>query len=181
MTTTLATAASILTWTILSWFRSAPSTGVGKATAAVVGLVAITPAAGYVDPMGAILIGVSGAAACFFFILYRASIIKRVDDTLDVFICHGIGGIVGSILTGVFATTAVNSAGANGLLYGNPGQVVKQLIAVAAVVAMSMIGTGIILLILKTVMNIRPTAEEENIGIDAVEHGEAAYHESENK
>lgn len=175
LTTTLATAAAMLTWSILSWIRGRQSTGVGKATAAVIGLVAITPAAGYVTPAGSMVIGVVASFVCFFFMVYRERLFKGIDDTLDVFICHGIGGITGSLMTGVLATKAVNAAGADGLLYGNPGQLWKQFAAVAAAAIMSMVGTAVILLVVKLFMNVRPTPEEESMGIDAAEHGEDAY------
>ncbi|MGQ3891310.1 ammonium transporter [Legionella sp. CNM-4043-24] len=175
LTTTLAAAASMLTWSMLGWIRGAPSTGVGKATAAVIGLVAITPAAGYVTPMGSMVIGLVAAAVCQMFLVYRECIFKHIDDTLDVFICHGIGGVIGSLMAGLLATRAVNSTGVDGLLYGNPGLLWKQVVAVAAVAFMSVAGTAAILFILKMLMNVRPTAEEEHMGIDAAEHGEAAY------
>lgn len=175
VTTTLATAASILTWTVMSWLRGTNSTAVGKATSAVVGLVAITPATGFVTPIGAIIIGVIAAIVCHICMVYRGRILKKIDDSLDAFICHGVAGIVGALLTGVFATVAVNAAGANGLLYGNPSQVLKQLVAVAATVAMASIGTAVILYVLKLFMDLRPTEQEEMAGIDKAEHGEAAY------
>lgn len=175
LTTTLATSASMLTWSILGWFRGRPSTGVGKATAAIIGLVAITPAAGYVTPLGSIVIGIVAATGCFFFMAYRDVFFRGIDDTLDVFICHGMGGIIGSLMTGVLATKAVNAAGADGWFYGNPSQMWKQFIAVLAAALMSLIGTAVILFIIKLFMNVRPTPEEEHLGIDAVEHGEDAY------
>lgn len=175
ITTTLGAAASILTWTILTWIRKLPTSAVGSATATVIGLVAITPAAGYVTPVGAIFVGLFGALVCYIFMGYRDVILKRVDDTLDVFICHGVAGVVGSIMTGILATKSVNPAGADGLLYGNPMLLLKQIIAISVVIAMTMISTWIILWILKLFMEIRPTPEEEMMGIDKVEHAEAAY------
>lgn len=175
MTTTLATAAAILTWSTISWLRGVYSTGIGKATAAIIGLVAITPATGYVTPIGAMIIGAITSTVCYFCLHYRDKLLKRIDDTLDVFICHGVGGVTGSILTGIFATTTMNSAGANGLLYGNPGQLWKQIVAVAATAAMSFFGTAIILFVLKMLLDIRPTKESEAMGIDVAEHGEVAY------
>lgn len=175
VTTTLATAASIITWTILVWLRGHLSSVVSQATAAVVGLVAITPAAGYVTPMGAIGVGCFASIFCYLAMASRHAWLSKVDDTLDVFICHGLSGLAGAILTGVFATKAVNSAGANGLLYGNPAQLWHQLVAVLVTIATTMIGTAIILFILKLFMHIRPTPEEEQLGIDAAEHGETAY------
>lgn len=175
VTTTLAASASILTWTMLNWFRGYPSSAVSKSTAAVVGLVAITPAAGYVTPMGAMGIGIISAIICHLAIAYREKWLRKVDDTLDVFICHGIGGLSGAILTGVFASKAVNEAGADGLLYGNYGQLINQIIAVSATVMMSVVGTAVLLLVMKLFMQIRPSAEEQQLGIDVAEHGESAY------
>jgi Amt family ammonium transporter len=175
VTTTLATAASIITWTILVWLRGHLSSVVSQATAAVVGLVAITPAAGFVTPLGAIGIGCLASIFCYIAMASRHAWLSKVDDTLDVFICHGLSGLAGAVLTGVFATKAVNAAGANGLLHGNPVQLWHQLVAVMVTIATTMIGTAAILFILKLFMHIRPTPEEEQLGIDAAEHGETAY------
>ncbi len=175
VTTTLAASASIFTWTILCWLRGDPSSAIGKACSTVIGLVAITPSAGFVTPMGAILIGCVGAIVCYYMMLYRDKLLRKIDDTLDVFICHGIAGVVGSIMTGLLATKSVNSAGPNGLFYGNPQLVVKQLIAVGATILMTVVGTALILYFLKTFMHIRPSKEEEAQGIDISEHGESAY------
>ncbi len=175
VTTTLAASASIFTWTILSWLRGHPSSAIGKACSAVIGLVTITPAAGYVTPMGAILIGCVGATVCYYFMSYRSKLLRKIDDTLDVFICHGIAGVTGSIMTGLLATKNINAAGPNGLFYGNPQLVVKQLIAVGATILMTVVGTALILYFLKTFMHIRPNPEEEAQGIDISEHGENAY------
>jgi Amt family ammonium transporter len=175
VTTTLAASSSILTWMILNWLRGHPSSAVSKSTAAVVGLVAITPAAGYVTAMGSICIGIIAAIVCHLAIAYRNKWLSKVDDTLDVFICHGIGGLTGALLTGVFASKLVNDAGADGLLYGNPGQLLKQIIAVGATIAMSTMGTAVLLFIMKLFMQIRPSIEEQQLGIDVAEHGESAY------
>ena len=175
VTTTLATSACIITWTILNWLRGNPSSAVSKSTAAVVGLVAITPAAGFVTPMGSIAVGCIAAIVCYTAIIHRRKWLRFVDDTLDVFICHGLGGLTGALLTGVFATKAVNPAGNDGLLYGNPSLLWNQLIAVGATIAMSVIGTAVILFVLKIFMNLRPTLAEMQQGIDFAEHGESAY------
>ena len=174
VTTILAAAASMATWTVLSWIRRKPSNATGSAIAAVIGLVAITPAAGFVTPTSAIFIGIIGCVISYSILEFHLMPAK-VDDTLDVFACHGIAGLTGCILTGVFATKTVNDAGADGLLYGNPGLVVDQLIAVGVSVAVTVIGTTVILLMIKSIMPIRYTAEEEEIGIDIIEHGESAY------
>jgi len=177
VTTTLATSACITTWTILNWLRGNPSSAVSKSTAAVVGLVAITPAAGYVTPLGAIALGCLAAIFCYTAMVYRSKWLRHVDDTLDVFICHGLGGLIGALLTGVFATKTVNQAGADGLLYGNPGQLWNQVIGVSATIVTTLVGTALILFVLKLFMHIRPTAVEEQLGIDVAEHGESAYND----
>lgn len=175
LTTTVATSASILTWTGLTWFRKLPASAVGTSTAAVIGLVAITPAAGYVTLNGAMIIGIVGAGISYLCTVYRSYILQTVDDALDVFICHGVSGTIGALMTGILATKSVNPAGADGLIYGNPGLLVNQLIAVGAVIAMTMLMTWVILFVLKLIMPIRPKPEEEKMGIDKVEHAEAAY------
>ncbi len=175
ITTTLSASASIFTWTILCWLRGHLSSAIGKACSAIIGLVAITPAAGYVKPMGAVLIGCVGAVICYYMMLYRSKLLRKIDDTLDVFICHGIAGVVGSIMTGLLATKAVNPDGPNGLFYGNPHLLVQQLIAVVATIVMTVVGTALILCLLKIFMHIRPSQEEESQGIDISEHGENAY------
>src|SRR5437588_11724611 len=133
--TNTATAMAGLTWMTLSWMQNRQPSVLGVAAGAVAGLVAITPASGYVTPMAALLIGAGAGAAC-----YGAALLKpwlKVDDTLDVFAVHGVGGILGALATGLFATVAVNSAGANGLFYGNPHQVVVQAVAVGATILYS--------------------------------------------
>jgi Amt family ammonium transporter len=174
VTTILAAAASMATWTSLNWIRGKPSSATGSAIAAVIGLVTITPAAGFVTPGSAIIIGIIGCVVSYSILEFHLMPAK-VDDTLDVFACHGVAGLTGCILTGVFATTSVNAGGADGLLYGNPGLLVNQIIAVLVSVGITVVGTTIILLAIKTIMPIRHTAEEEEIGIDIIEHGESAY------
>jgi ammonium transporter, Amt family len=173
--TSLSPASSIITWTILCWLRGHPSSAIGKACSAVIGLVAITPAAGFVNPPASLMIGCISAIICYFSMSYRYKILKKIDDTLDVFICHGVSGVMGAILTGFFATKSVNPTGADGFFYGNPQLVVKQLIAVVVTILVSMIGTAIILYILKFFIHIRAKPQEEREGIDIVEHGESAY------
>ena len=175
VTTTLAASASIFTWTLLSWLRGHPSSAIGKACCTVIGLVAITPAAGYVTPMGSLLIGCMGAIVCYFTMSNRNKLLKKVDDTLDVFICHGMGGVIGAIMTGLLATKTVNPAGVDGLFYGNPSLLAYQLIAVGATILTTMIGTALILYFLKATIQVRPSPEEAIKGIDIAEHGERAY------
>jgi Amt family ammonium transporter len=158
---------------LIDLVRGRKPTAVGGAIAAVVGLVAITPGAGFVTPGSAILIGSIATFVSYFGCeLFKRT---RIDDTLDVFACHGLGGVTGALLTGVFATKAVNPAGANGLLHGNPGLVGVQAIGVLAAAALAAVGTASILGLLKTFMHLRPTPEAEVIGIDVTEHAETAY------
>ncbi len=171
--TNTAAAAAALTWMAATWFFNKKPSLIGVCIGAVVGLVAITPASGFVDNMAAIVIGVVAGLASYFVVSWRVK--SHVDDTLDVFACHGIGGITGAILTGVFASTLINPAGANGLLYGNPELVVKQVIAVIAVAAYAFIMTTVILKLLALVMEIRVKKEHEEIGLDMAQIGESAY------
>jgi Amt family ammonium transporter len=125
--------------------------------------------------MGAIAIGCIAAAFCYTAIVYRDKWLRNIDDTLDVFICHGLGGLSGALLTGFFASKAVNEAGSNGLLYGNPGQLWNQVLGVGATMVMTVVGTAVILIFMKLFIHIRPNAAEEQLGIDVAEHGESAY------
>ena len=171
--TNTAAAAALVTWGLLDTFRSGKVTAVGAATGAVVGLVGITPAAGFVTPMSAIAIGVICAFVSYFAIQFRSK--SKLDDSLDVFSCHGLAGLTGALLTGVLATKAVNSAGNNGLLYGNPGQLWTQVIAVAAAIAIAVVGTVVIFGIVRVLFGVRPLVKEEISGLDITEHGEEAY------
>lgn len=174
LTTHVAAATSLSAWMIIDLVRTGGCTAVGAATGAIVGLVAITPAAGFVTPRSAIAIGALAAGASYFAIQLRAR--TRIDDALDVFACHGVAGIVGAVLTGVFATTAVNPAGADGLLAGNVSQVGVQLLAVGATVALSGTLTAGILGLIRLVMPLRVPLVDELSGVDQSEHGEEAYH-----
>jgi Amt family ammonium transporter len=170
--TNTAAAAAALMWTILTWYYKRPSV-LGTATGAVVGLVAITPASGFVTPMAAIVIGALAAVFSYYAMLFRAK--QNVDESLDVWACHGIGGTWGAIATGIFATVAVNSAGANGLLYGNPGQVMVQLTAVAASWIYAFVATFILAKIIDATIGLRVSDEEEAVGLDISQHAEKAY------
>lgn len=176
VTTHTAAAAALITWMAVEYFRTGRATAVGAATGAVVGLVAITPAAGFVTPLSAIAIGALAAPCSFFALQYRAK--SRVDDTLDVFACHGIGGIVGALLTGVFATKAVNPNGADGLLAGNATLLGVQFMAVVSTIAFAAIASFVILRAMRLVMELRIPVDAELAGIDVTEHGEEAYHGS---
>ncbi|HEX9704654.1 MAG TPA: ammonium transporter [Gemmatimonadales bacterium] len=171
--TNTAAAAALVTWAALDVLRSRKVTAVGAATGAVVGLVGITPAAGYVTPIAAIFIGLICAGISHTAIQIRSK--SRLDDSLDVFSCHGLAGMAGALLTGVFATKAANPGGADGLLAGNPGQMVVQLVAVAAAVAISAVGTIGILVLVKATVGLRSSVREELTGLDLSEHGEEAY------
>lgn len=171
--TNTATAMAGLTWMTLSWIQNKQPSVLGVAAGAVAGLVAITPASGFVNPMGALLIGMGAGGLCFFATQLKPII--KIDDTLDVFAVHGVGGIWGAIATGLFATTAVNAAGSNGAFFGNPHQVLIQLAAVGATVAYSTVVTFIILKVVDAWVGLRVHPEEEIAGLDRSQHGELAY------
>jgi Amt family ammonium transporter len=173
MATHTAASLAALGWMFAEWFKSGKPTMLGAASGAVAGLVAITPAAGFVTPMAAIVIGFVAGIVCYSACMLKSSF--GYDDSLDVVGVHGVGGILGAIMTGIFATRAINSAGNDGLLYGNPGLLVTQLIAVGITVAFAAVGTGVILLVLKAVMGLRVTDEEERQGLDLSQHSETAY------
>jgi ammonium transporter, Amt family len=174
VTTHTAAAAALTCWLLLDLIRTSRTTAVGAATGAVVGLVAITPAAGFVTPRAALLIGAIAAATSYAAMQLRAR--TRIDDALDVFACHGVAGIVGALLTGVFATKAVNAAGADGLLAGHPEQLGVQALAVVVAMALSGTLTAGIIVVLRALMPIRAALGDELVGLDTTEHGEEAYH-----
>jgi len=170
--TLLAPAATLATWTVIDLVREGRVTAIGGATAIVVGLVAITPAAGYISPASAIALGALGAIPSYFALIYRAR--TKLDDSLDVVAAHGVGGATGAILTGVFASAAW-SGGANGLLSGHPVQVLIQIASVLIVLAYSATATFVILKLLGLVMPLRISGRDEGVGLDVKEHGEEAY------
>ena len=169
--TLLAPAAALVVWALLDHFRTGKATAVGVATGIVVGLVAITPASGFISPVYALLLGAISAVPSYAILQWRAR--TRLDDSLDVFAAHGIGGMSGAILTGVFASAAVG--GADGLLYGNPGQVGIQAIAILAVALYCGAMTFVILKVIGLVSPLRPSEREEARGMDLLNHGEEAY------
>ena len=174
LTTNMAAAAALLSWIVVEWFKTGKPTMLGAATGAVVGLVAITPGAGFVTPVAAVLIGLLVSPICFFFV----SFVKHklgYDDALDAFGCHGVGGFFGAIMTGVFATTTVNPAGKNGLLYGNAEQFFVQILAATVTVVFSGVLTFIILKVISLFTKLRVSDEYEEEGLDICEHGEDAY------
>ena len=170
--TMFAPAGTLVVWTLLDVARSRKSTAVGCATAIVVGLVAITPAAGLVGPMSAIALGALAAFPSYFALVYRAK--TSLDDSLDVVAAHGVGGTVGALLTGVFASKALNGV-FDGALYGNPQQVLIQGAAVLAAMFYSGIMSFILLKVIGVVIPLRATLAEETEGLDLNAHGEEAY------
>jgi Amt family ammonium transporter len=172
MATNTAAAAAALTWMFLSWFFHRP-TLTGIATGAVAGLVAITPAAGFVSPIMGIPIGIGVSVIGFFMMRLRGR--SKTDDSLDVFACHGMGGTWGALATGIFASVSVNAAGADGLIHGNWGLLGKQVIAVAVVWAFAFSMTWIIGKIIDKTMGLRVSKTEESLGLDISQHGESAY------
>lgn len=170
--TFLAPMATAVVWMILDLVRTGKATAVGLATAIVVGLVAITPAAGFISPFSSIVLGALATFPSYFALLWRAR--TAIDDSLDVFSAHGIGGMTGALLTGVFAEKSWNGV-ADGLLFGNPRQLLIQAIAVIAVMLYTAIGTVVILKLLSLAMALRVTMASERLGLDVSEHGEEAY------
>jgi Amt family ammonium transporter len=173
-TTHIAAAAGVVAWVLLDLRQHGHATAVGAATGAVAGLVSITPGAGFVTPPAAIAMGALGAVAAFFAIKLRAR--TRLDDALDVFACHGVAGIVGAVLTGVFASASVNPAAADGLLIsGNVDLLSVQIVAVVAAMGYAAIATAAILKLLAVTIGLRVPLSVEVSGIDVTEHGEEAY------
>ena len=170
--TMFAPTATIVVWTTLDLFRTKKATAIGAATGIVVGLVAITPAAGFVSPLSAILIGAISAVPSYYALLYRAR--TRLDDSLDVVAAHGVGGVTGAMLTGVFAQKSWSGA-ADGALFGNPRQLGVQLLAIAATLVYSGALTFVILKAIGLVARLRADSREEGLGLDFTQHGEEAY------
>jgi Amt family ammonium transporter len=175
-TTMLAPAATLAMWSLLDTMRAQRVTAVGGATAIVVGLVAITPAAGFVSPMSAIVLGALAAIPTYFALTWRAR--TRLDDSLDVVSAHGLGGATGALLTGVFAEKVWNGT-ANGLLFGNVGQVGIQALAVLATLLYSGVMTAGLLKLVDVVVPLRATTQDEGLGMDVSQHGEEAYADGE--
>ncbi|MSQ23258.1 MAG: ammonium transporter [Chloroflexi bacterium] len=172
--THLATAMAAVTWMTMSWMHKGAPSVLGAAAGAVAGLVAITPGSGYVTPPGALLIGFGAGVVCYWAVVWTKDRFG-VDDALDVFGIHGIGGTFGALATGLFATTAINAAGGNGLFYGNPQQLLTQFIAVAATWVWAAVVTLIILKVVDVTVGLRVEPHEELAGLDASMHNEPAY------
>jgi Amt family ammonium transporter len=171
--TNISAAAAAITWMILSWIYRRP-TILGTATGAIAGLAAITPAAGFVPPLAGIPIGIVAGVLCYYAMLLRAKKMG-VDESLDVWACHGIGGTWGALATGIFASVAVNPAGANGLIFGNAMQLAKQLLAVVVVWGFAFGVTWVVGKIVDVTIGLRVNATEETVGLDISQHGERAY------
>jgi ammonium transporter, Amt family len=170
--TQIATATAALSWMFAEWIVKGKPSVLGIISGAVAGLVAITPASGFVDPRGALIIGVAAGVICY----WGATGLKHAlgyDDSLDAFGVHGVGGTVGAILTGVLAVSWVGGEGKSGLIDGNPHQVIVQLYAIAVVVIYDAIVSLILLKLVDLVIGLRPSAEVEREGLDLALHGEA--------
>jgi Amt family ammonium transporter len=176
VTTMLAPAGTLVIWTVLDILRSGKPTAVGCATAIVVGLVAVTPAAGFISPMNALILGAIAAVPSYLGLMIRAK--TSLDDSLDVVAAHGVGGTVGAILTGVFADKSLNGL-FDGALFGNPAQVGIQAAAVGTAIVYSGAVTFILLKVIGVIMPLRATYNEEGEGLDISQHGEEAYLHSE--
>jgi Amt family ammonium transporter len=172
LVTNTAAGMGALTWLTMSWLHKGSPSVIGAVSGAIAGEVAITPASGFVDPSSAIVIGFLAGAVCYGAILLRERM--KVDDALDVWAVHGVGGTLGILLTGVFAVTAVNVAG-RGLVDGNAGQVGTQLVAIAATWIYSGVATLVILKVVDALVGLRVDEAEEEAGLDASQHGEVAW------
>jgi Amt family ammonium transporter len=170
--THVATAAAALAWLAMDWLRGKP-TMLGAASGAVAGLVAITPASGFVSPMSALIIGAVGGLLCSIACSLKPKF--GYDDSLDVVGVHGVGGSWGALATGLFASKAVNAAGNDGFFFGNPSQLWIQLVGVVATIAFAMVVTAVILSILKATVGLRVADDEERMGLDLTQHNERAY------
>lgn len=171
--TNLAAAAAAVSWMFTDWVRKGKPSAIGLSVGAVAGLVAITPASGFVGPMPSIIIGLVAGVLCNYVGSLRAR--TTLDDSLDVFACHGAGGMWGTIATGLFASTLVNPGGPNGLFFGNPAQVGIQAVAVVIVAGFAFVGSYVILRLINLFMPLRVSPQDEDAGLDLSQMGEEAY------
>ncbi len=171
--THMATAAAAMSWVFAEWIIKGKPTTLGVASGAVAGLVAITPASGYVGPVSSVIIGAVAGIVCYMAVLAKSGL--GYDDSLDVVGVHGVGGAWGAIATGFFASKLINSSAADGLFFGHPGQVLIQIAAVAVTIVYSFVLSLVILYIIKAVMGLRVSEEDEVVGVDTSVHGEAGY------
>ena len=172
--TNLSAAMGALSWMTVSWIRHGQPSVLGAAAGAVAGLVGITPAAGYVSPSSALIIGFGAGVFCFFAVEFLKDRLK-VDDALDVFAVHGIGGIWGALATGIFADSSINGIGNDGLLQGNAEQLWKQIVAIVAVAAFAAVASLVILKVVDIFVGVRVPEDQEVLGLDPSQHGELAY------
>lgn len=172
--THFAAAAATLSWTVAEWIFKGKPSALGAVSGAVAGLVAITPASGFVGPMPALIIGVTAGVLCFLATSYAKNKLGY-DDSLDAFGVHGVGGTTGAVLTGVFASTAVNSAAADGLLRGNPSLLLNQMVAVAVTWLFSIVMSFIIIKAVDLLVGLRVAPDDEIVGLDSSQHGESGY------
>jgi len=172
ITTNTSAATAGLVWIILSSLDGRPS-ALGIATGMVVGLAAVTPASGFITPLAAMGLGAVAAPLSYYAMRYREK--RNLDESLDVWACHGVSSVWGMIAAGLFATTAVNAAGGNGLFAGNPGQISVQLLAIVVTIVFSFVGTYIIAKLLNVSVGLRVPPMEEEVGLDISSHGERAY------
>jgi len=173
VTTNTAAAAAALTWLFVEWKTRRQPTALGFASGAVAGLVGVTPAAGFVTPVGALFIGVTVALFCFWAVSLKEKL--GYDDALDAFGIHGVGGTWGALATGLFATTTVNAAGRNGAFYGNPAQFGIQLLGVLVTIAYAALMTFVLLKVLDRLMGLRVSPDDESVGLDISQHDERGY------
>jgi Amt family ammonium transporter len=171
--THISSAAAALSWTIIEWFHRGKPTTLGAASGAVAGLVAVTPAAGFVGPMSALAIGAAGGLLCYGGVMVKSAL--GYDDSLDVVGIHGVGGAWGALATGLFASTAVNPDGADGLFFGNPAQVWLQFVSIIATAAFAFLSTLVILKAVDLLLGVRMNGDEEERGMDITLHNEAGY------
>lgn len=174
ITTNTSAAASVISWSICEYIYRKKITSLGVVSGMVAGLVAITPAAGFVSPMASVIIGLGAGIVCYIAITFVKAKFGY-DDALDVFGCHGIGGIWGGIATGIFAWKSINPSGANGLIHGNPRLICIQLIGILSSILYSAIGTFVVIKIINILSDIRTSSRNEQTGLDVTEHGEEAY------
>ena len=172
--TGIASCTAGLVWIIIEQIAHKKMTALGLMTGILTGLVGITPGAGFVDASAAFIIGLTTPCLCYFFV----SEVKAkfgYDDSLDAFGCHGMGGVWGALMTGVFCTKTINDAGADGLLYGNPAQMIPQITGIVTGIIVAVVMTTLIIKVLGCFMKVRASASEEAQGLDLIDHGERAY------
>ncbi|MCX5713377.1 MAG: ammonia channel protein, partial [Candidatus Omnitrophica bacterium] len=174
ITTNTAAAAAGLSWALLEWIRNGKPTVFGIVTGSIAGLATVTPASGFVSPISAIIIGIAASIVCFIAVAVTKPRF-RYDDSLDAFGVHGVGGILGTLLTGVLASKIINPSGANGLFYGNPKQLLIQLVGVVAAVSYTFIATFVIYKLVDIFFRMRVSEKDELVGLDLTQHRERAY------